>query len=228
MSIQPSARLDRSKDVMSSEIFEDLSAASDAGIVWNSKDELRKAAAQAASSAFKRLAEKDALHVIDDPFASRDLQALPALREDEHDILSDDKLKELCRLIVEDQVSGELAAMGVGIPPVTLVEYLETGCADIASGIPSRKGVAAQAVMAAQYAVIKSTTLAVRTKSLGWQNYQFLLASMFPQHFSEKRMNKKETQQSAALEALQRQLGAAMNAPAALPEMRVKGAVWEK
>lgn len=212
-----SNRQDKAREVLLADTLVDVANQADCGVTWATKEDLRKSAVAAANRIFNEKIKGGALVVIDDPFKDGGISPIPALREDEYDLLSDDTLKDLCRLIVEDQVSCEVAAMGLGLPPATVCEYMETGAADIASGFPTRKAIFAQAVFKAQYQVIKCTVASVRSKALGWQNYQFLLASMFPNFFSEKRMNKKETQQSAALEALQRQLGSAMQAPVQLP-----------
>lgn len=216
-----SQRQDRAFDVMRAEIYEDLKNQANHGVAWPTPKDLDKSSVAAASRIFNEKMKVGTPVIVQDPFLNGEsINPIPALREDEYDLLSDDTVREMCRLIVEDQVSCEVAAMGLGLPPATVCEYLETGAADIASGFPTRKAIFAQAVFKAQYQVIKCTVESVRKKAMGWQNYQFLLASMFPQHFSEKRMNKKETQQSAALEALQRQLGSAMQAPVQLPPGR--------
>lgn len=158
--------------------------------------------------------------VVNSPFdeCENPIPPLPPLRDNEidpkfneFDLLSDAKLREICRLVVEDQVSAEIAGMGVGIPPATMREYLDIGRADLAAGFPSRKAILADCVAKAEYAVISESLRAVRRCPVGWQNHSFALISMFPDMFSEKRVSKKETAKAAALEALQRQLGSAMS-----------------
>jgi len=144
---------------------------------------------------------------------------LPPLADDEFDLLSDEVVRVICRAIVEDMVNGEFAAMSAGVPPTTMKEYLEVGCADLASGLDTRKAVTAKFVNQAVSAVVCELTRAVRERPNGWQNYSFVLERMFPEHFSLKRVTKKDSQQSSQLEALQRQLSGAITetqAPRAL------------
>jgi len=74
--------------------------------------------------------------------------------------------------------------------------------------------------MKATYEVIRESMKAVRRLPVGWQNHAFAMERMFPELFSEKRVSRKETQQSAALEALQRQLGGAMSQQMQLPKAK--------
>lgn len=165
--------------------------------------------------------------VVDDPFAIEGIPELPPLKTDpnpdfnEFDLLTDERLKKFCELIVADKASPELAAMGVGIPPSTMREYCEVGNADLASGQTwTRKAICARVALKASYAVIAASMAQIRKFPVGWQNHSTLLISLFPEFFSEKRATKKEVQQGARLEALARQLGSAAGVSgAALPAL---------
>ncbi len=157
--------------------------------------------------------------IVDDPFAMEGIPELPPLKTDpnpefnEFDLLTDEKVKRFADLIVKDKASPELAAMGVGIPPATMREYIDTGNGDLAAGHTwTRKAILASVALKASYAVIAASMAQIRKFPVGWQNHSTLLISLFPEFFSEKRATKKEVQQGARLEALTRQLGAASGA----------------
>ncbi len=128
----------------------------------------------------------------------------------DHDLLSDELVREFCRVIMDDQVNVDLAGMAVGIPPQTVREYIETGNADLAAGLPTRKAMFAKHANQAVYAVVAETMRQIRKVKMGWQNHSFSLERLFPEFFSDKRVSKKETKVSSQLEALQRQLSGAM------------------
>jgi len=128
----------------------------------------------------------------------------------DHDLLSDELVREFCRVIMEDQVNVDLAGMAVGIPPQTVREYIETGNADLAAGLDTRKAMFAKHANQAVYAVVAETMKQIRKVKMGWQNHSFSLERLFPEFFSDKRVSKKETKVSSQLEALQRQLSGAM------------------
>lgn len=154
--------------------------------------------------------------IVDDPFLMEGIPSLPPLKTDpnpefnEFDLLTDDKLRKFADLIVKDKASPELAAMGIGIPPTTMTEYIDAGSGDLAAGQTwTRKAICASVALKASYAVIAASMAQIRKFPVGWQNHSTLLISLFPQFFSEKRATKKEVQQGQRLEALTRQLGAA-------------------
>lgn len=162
--------------------------------------------------AFDKLVAMETQVVVESPFVSEAIPALPAADPHLFDLLSDANIAEFARCIVEDQVSPEIAAMAVGIPPETMVEYIDAGAADLAAGIPSRKAVLASVAYKASYAVIRASLHSIHSLPVGWQNHAWSLARMFPHFFSDKRASKKENAAGAALEALHRQLGGAMMA----------------
>lgn len=128
----------------------------------------------------------------------------------EHDLLTEPKIREACRQIMEEYVNTPMAAMGVGIPAQTALEYLETGRADLAAGISSRKAVFAEYTDMASNALFRELLKKITTAKFGFQNFSFILERCFPEHFSDKRVSKKETKVNSQLEALQRQLSGAM------------------
>lgn len=182
----------------------------------------RKSVAQVAKEQFDALITMQTSIVVNNPFEHDGIPPLPKkdVENMEHDLLSDSIVQELCRMIVEDQVSVEIAAMGVGIPPATIREYMEVGQADLAAGMWTRKAILAKVAMQATYEVIRESMAAVRKLPVGWQNHAFAMERMFPEIFSEKRNSRKEQQHSAALESLARQLGSAMSTPLPLPKTK--------
>lgn len=165
--------------------------------------------------------------VVDWPYSEEDFEPMPELKNkeanpefNEFDLLSDDLLLRFCKAIVDDMASPELAAMSVGIPPATMKEYLDTGNADLAAGLPTRKALLARLALKGAYAVISASMRQIRRLPVGWQNHSVLLISLFPEFFSEKRTTKKEALVASRQEALQRQLGAAYGASgASLPPL---------
>lgn len=151
---------------------------------------------------------------------------LPPLAGDEFDLLTEPKLRGICQLIVDGFMNGGLAATGFGIPSNTMREYLEVGAADLASGIPTRKAVAARYVFMAEGAVMVGLVEAILERPHGWGNYSFILERVFPEFFSAKRDTRRESKQSSQMEALQRQLSGAM-AYSQAPQARVKPAEVE-
>jgi len=128
----------------------------------------------------------------------------------EHDLLTEECIREICRQIMEDYVNIPLAAMGVGIPAQTAMEYLETGRADHAAGLPTRKAIFAKFADSACNALVRELLRKIVNAKLGFQQFSFVLERCFPEHFSDKRVSKKETKANSQLEALQRQLSGAM------------------
>lgn len=137
--------------------------------------------------------------------------SLPELGRDEFDLLSDEVARSLCRVIVDERVNVELAGQAVGIPANTMREYMDTGSADLAAGMGTRKAVVAEYANKAQAAVMIGLLKVIRERPHGFQNVSFILERIFPDHFSQKRTSKKESQQSSQLEALQRQLSGAFS-----------------
>ena len=128
----------------------------------------------------------------------------------EHDLLTVEGIQEICQQIMNDYVNTPMAASGVGIPAQTAVEYLDTGRADLAAGLPTRKAVFAKFTDAAVNALVRELLKKIVTAKMGFQNFSFILERCFPEHFSDKRVSKKETKVNSQLEALQRQLSGAM------------------
>lgn len=160
-----------------------------------------------------------ASQVIEDVAFTVDVEALPELEPGQFDLLTDERIDALVASIANERVGVEVAAMSVGIPIGTLIEYVETGEADLAAGFPTRKAILAKAVMAARAAMIKARLKAIDAMPVAWQREAWALERMEPNLFSEKRNTKTETKQSAAMEALQRQLAGAMNStPLPLPK----------
>lgn len=187
---------------------------------------LRRAAENGSEMAAMRRDEFEAMLqgqsdlVVDDPFTSDNpLPALPALRDGEFDLLTDARLKEFARAIVEDKVAPRIAAMAVGIPPDTMQEYVNVGSADLAAQQWTRKAVAATVAMRATYALIAAASASIYRNPMGWKNHAWMLQMMLPEHFSDKRAGKRENAATAALEQLSRQLSGAMQMPD-LPEAK--------
>lgn len=137
--------------------------------------------------------------------------SLPELYDDEFDLLSDERVRSLCRTIMDERVNVEMAAQAVGIPANTMREYMDTGNADLAGGIDTRKAVVAEYANKAEAAVMMGLLKVIRDRPHGFQNVSFILERIFPHYFSQKRTSKKESQQSSQLEALQRQLSGAIS-----------------
>lgn len=144
------------------------------------------------------------------PFNLDDI-SLPEMGHDEFDLLSDEVVRSLCLVIVDERVNVELAGQAVGIPANTMREYMDTGSADLAAGMVTRKAVVAEYANRAQAAVMIGLLKVIRERPHGFQNVSFILERIFPDHFSQKRTSKKESQQSSQLEALQRQLSGAFS-----------------
>lgn len=149
-------------------------------------------------------------HLVDDPFTFDGVPPLPPLNEGEYDLLSNEVIDRICHYIAAYNVSAEIASKGAGIPFATLQEYRDVGSADLAAGFPTRKAILAKALDQAEFRYIVNTLQNLRSCPVGWAKNAWELERALPHHFSEKRVTKNETKQSAAMEALQRQLGAAM------------------
>lgn len=174
-----------------------------------SDEQLRKDSVELRKAITRAHAERAIKIEVITPFSMGDIM-LPEKEHDEHDILDVESIREMVRQITEDYVNIPIAGEGVGIPPQTAIEYLETGRADLAAGIHSRKAVYAKFVGMAANALKRELIKKIATAKMGFQNFSFILERCFPEDFSDKRVSKKETKVNSQLEALQRQLSGAM------------------
>lgn len=181
-----------------------------------SEDQLR-ADSKALMSAIKRVHAQQVVKIeVVSPFSLGDIE-LPEKHVDpdnpewsEHDLLTVEGIREMCQQIMQDYVNTPMAAMGVGIPAQTAMEYLETGRADLAAGLPTRKAAFAKFTDQACNALVRELLKKIVSAKLGFQQFSFILERCFPEHFSDKRVSKKEVKANSQLEALQRQLSGAM------------------
>jgi len=181
-----------------------------------SDSQLKEDSAALRRALAKAHAERNVQIEVVSPFSMGDI-VLPEKHIDhdnpewsDHDLLTEEGIREICRQIMEEHINIPLAAMGVGIPAQTALEYLETGRADASAGLPTRKAVFARFADWASNALVRELVKKVVTSKLGFQQFSFVLERLFPEHFSDKRVSKKETKVNSQLEALQRQLSGAM------------------